>query len=102
MLGWNGIVECEVLQVREPFLLQYTWLGGEKDDLTVVTNLLEPHPTGTRFTWDHTGFSGIGGFFVSRVLSRVRKRMMDVGMPAVLDDLSCVVPPSHARRDGSP
>src|SRR4051812_47309422 len=37
MPGWNGIVECEVLEVSEPHLLRYTWLGGEKDDVTTVT-----------------------------------------------------------------
>ena len=73
--------------MREPFLLRYTWLGGEKDDLTTVTNRLEPHDRGTRFTWEHTGFTGIGGFIISRVLSRVRKKMLDVGFPSVLDDL---------------
>jgi uncharacterized protein YndB with AHSA1/START domain len=87
MPGWNGIVECEVLEVREPFLLRYSWLGGEKDDLTMVTNRLEPHGSGTRFVWDHTGFTGIGGFMVSRVLNRVRQKMLDVGFPAVLSDL---------------
>ena len=87
MPGWNGVVECEVLKVQEPLLLQYTWRGGEKDDLTTVTNLLEPHRGGTRLTWEHTGFSGIGGFIVSRVLNRVRKRMLDVGLPAALNGL---------------
>src|SRR5580658_4507805 len=56
MPGWGGVVECEVLEVREPFLLRYTWRGGEKDDRTTVSNRLEPHAGGTRFTWDHTGF----------------------------------------------
>ena len=87
MPGWSGIVECEVLEASEPFLLRYTWLGGEKDDLTTVTNRLDPRGGGTRFTWDHTGFTGLGGFFVSMVLSRVRKKMLDVGFPAVLNDL---------------
>jgi uncharacterized protein YndB with AHSA1/START domain len=87
MPGWNGIVECEVLEAREPFLLRYTWRGGEKDDLTMVTNQLEPSERGTRFTWDHTGFTGFGGFIVSRVLNRVRTKMMDVGFHAVLNDL---------------
>jgi uncharacterized protein YndB with AHSA1/START domain len=87
MPGWSGIVECEVLEAREPFLLRYTWLGGEKDDLTIVTNRLEPYAGGTRFTWDHTGFTGVGGFIVSRVLNRVRERMLDAGFPAVLRDL---------------
>ncbi len=87
MPGWNGVVECEVLEVREPHLLRYTWLGGERDDLTTVTNLLEPVEGGTRFTWDHVGFTGLGGYIVSRVLNRVRTRMLEDGFPAVLDDL---------------
>ncbi|MFT3775943.1 MAG: SRPBCC domain-containing protein [Minicystis sp.] len=87
MPGWNGIVDCEVLEVREPFLLRYTWLGGEEDDRTIVTNRLEPRDGGTRFTWEHTGFTGIGGLLVSRVLDRVRTKMLDVGFPAVLDAL---------------
>jgi uncharacterized protein YndB with AHSA1/START domain len=88
MPGWSGVVECEVLEVREPFLLRYTWSGGDKDDdLTIVSNLLERRDGGTRFTWDHTGFAGVGGFIVSRVLNRVRRRMLDEGLPVVLGDL---------------
>ena len=87
MPGWSGVVECEVLEVREPHLLRYTWLGGEKDDLTTVTNLLEPVDGGTRFTWEHVGFTGVGGYVLSRVLKRVRKGMLDEGFPAVLNDL---------------
>jgi uncharacterized protein YndB with AHSA1/START domain len=87
MPGWNGIVECEVLEVRETFLLRYSWLGGEKDDVTVVANRLEPHQGGTRFTFDHTGFTGAGGFLVSRVLASVRRRMLAVGLPAALAEL---------------
>lgn len=86
-IGWNGIVECEVLEVREPSLLRYSWLGGAGDDLTTVENRLEPHAGGTRFTWHHTGFTGLGGFLVSRVLARVRARMLDEGIPRALDAL---------------
>jgi hypothetical protein len=42
---------------------------------------------GTRFTYDHTGFTGVGGFFLAKLLGSVRKRMLTVGLPAVLDDL---------------
>jgi uncharacterized protein YndB with AHSA1/START domain len=98
MPGWSGVVECEVLEVREPFLLRYTWLGGEKDDVTLVTNSLEPHEVGTRLTWDHTGFTGVGGFVVSRVLNNVRRKMLDVGFPAVLNNLD----DEGKLRSGSP
>jgi uncharacterized protein YndB with AHSA1/START domain len=88
MPGWNGVVECEVLEAREPSLLRYTWVGDEKgDDVTEVTYRLEPNAGGTRFTFEHTGFTGIGGFLVSRVLASVRKKMLAVSLPAVLDDI---------------
>ncbi len=87
MPGWNGVVECEVLEASEPSLLRYSWTGDEKDDVTMVSYRLEPHGSGTRFTFEHTGFTGIGGFLVSRVLASVRRKMLSVGLRAVLDDL---------------
>jgi hypothetical protein len=33
------------------------------------------------------GFTGIGGFFLARLLSSVRKKMLTVGLSAVLNDL---------------
>jgi uncharacterized protein YndB with AHSA1/START domain len=97
MPGWNGVVDCEVVAVEAPRLLRYTWLGGEDDDLTTVTNSLEAIEGGTRFTWDHTGFTGVGGFLLSRLLNRVRAKMLDVGFPAVLDRID----DEGRLRDGS-
>jgi len=58
--GWDGIVRCEVL-------------AGI--------------PGGTRLTWDHTGFQGIEGAFMSRLLARVRRKMLREGLPPVLADI---------------
>jgi uncharacterized protein YndB with AHSA1/START domain len=87
--GWNGIVECEVLEAREPELLRFSWVGGdEHGDTTQVIYRIEPHGGGTRFTYEHSGFTGIGGFLMAKVvLAPVRRRMLDRGLPAVLDDL---------------
>jgi uncharacterized protein YndB with AHSA1/START domain len=86
--GWNGIVECEVLAAREPSLLRYSWADGEKGDRTEVTYRLEPYEGGTRFTYEHTGFTGVGGFLLAKlVLGPVRRRMLGTGLPAVLDNL---------------
>jgi uncharacterized protein YndB with AHSA1/START domain len=88
MPGWSGIVDCEVLEARAPSLLRYSWVGDAKDDdVTQVTYRLEPHHAGTRFTCEHTGFTGVGGFLVSRILASVRKKMLRVGLPAVLADI---------------
>jgi uncharacterized protein YndB with AHSA1/START domain len=87
MPGWRGIVDCEVLEVHEPSLLRYTWVGAEGEDPTQVTYRIDPLPAGSRFTYRHTGFTGIGGFAMAKLLGSVRTRMLAVGLAAVLDDL---------------
>jgi uncharacterized protein YndB with AHSA1/START domain len=83
--GWRGIIDCEVLEVREPSLLRYSWT--DDGTTTYVTYRIEPHNGGTRFTYDHTGFTGAGGFALAKLLGSVRKKMLTRGLPAVLDDL---------------
>ena len=88
--GWRGIVDCEVLEVREPSLLRFSWAGEEGGTPTYVSYHIEPHDGGTRFTFDHTGFTGPGGFVMAKLLGSVRKKMLTVGLAAVLDDLEWV------------
>ena len=95
--GWNGVVECEVLEVNEPSLLRYSWTGDEGGDVTEVAYRLEPHAGGTRFTYDHIGFTGVGGLFMAALLGNVRRKMLRVGLPPVLDDLD----ENGALRPGS-
>jgi uncharacterized protein YndB with AHSA1/START domain len=85
--GWDGIVRCEVLAVHEPTLLRYDWRNKETDQPTVVTNILEEIPGGTRLTWDHTGFHGIEDAFMCWLLARVRRKMLSEGLPPVLADI---------------
>jgi len=85
--GWNGVVDCEVLEVKEPSLLRYSWAGGDGGGVTEVAYRLEPQAGGTRFSYEHTGFTGIGGLVMTALLGRVRRKMLSVGLPAVLDDL---------------
>jgi uncharacterized protein YndB with AHSA1/START domain len=88
--GWGGTVYCQVLEVEEARLLRYTWRGEENGKPTIVSYKIEPEIDGTRFTFEHTGFIGIGGFFMARILGAVRRKMLGVGLPAVLDDLAKV------------
>lgn len=93
-IGWAGVVYCEVLDVHEPVLLRYSWKGDEEsDDVTDVTYRLEPVPGGTRFTWAHTGFTGLGGFAMSKLLGGVRRTMLTTGVPPVLAEYRA----QHAR-----
>jgi uncharacterized protein YndB with AHSA1/START domain len=85
VMGWGGVVNCEVLEAEAPRHLRYTWQGdGGSDDVTDVTYRLEPTPAGTRFMWRHTGFTGLGGFALSSLLGSVRRRMLDGGLPSAL------------------
>jgi uncharacterized protein YndB with AHSA1/START domain len=85
-MGWAGVVYCEVIAVDAPHSLHYTWKGDENsDDVTDVTYLLEQTPRGTRFTWHHTGFTGIGGYTMAKLLGNVRKKMLTQGVPPVLE-----------------
>jgi uncharacterized protein YndB with AHSA1/START domain len=83
--GWSGIVECEVLEADEPKLLRYSWADPGGGEVTEVAYRLEPLNNGTRFTYEHTGFIGLAGLFMARLLGRVRTRMLTDGLPPVLD-----------------
>jgi uncharacterized protein YndB with AHSA1/START domain len=96
--GWDGIVRCEVLAVREPTLLRYDWRNKQTDQPTVVTNTLAEVPGGTQLTWDHTGFHGIEGLFMRQLLGRVRRKMLHEGLPPVLADIG----DDGRLRPGSP
>ena len=85
--GWNGIVNCEVVEAREPALLRYTWTDDAGGDTTMVTYRLEPTGDGTRFTYEHTGFTGVGGLFMAQMLGRIRRTMLSEGLPPVLADM---------------
>jgi uncharacterized protein YndB with AHSA1/START domain len=95
--GWNGIVNCEVLEASEPSLLRYTWTDDGGGDVTEVTYRLQQHGAVTRFAYEHTGFTGAGGFIMARLLGRVRRTMLDVGLPVVLASLAADGP----AADGS-
>ncbi len=88
ILGWDGVVHCEVLEVDPPRFLEYSWTNHPDDGPTIVTYTLSPSTEGTTFVFDHTGFKGPGGFIMSRLLGRVRRKMLTTGLPPVLDDLT--------------
>ena len=58
-----------------------------KGNVTQVAYRLESRGGGTRFTYEHTGFTGVSGLFMARLLGRVRTKMLSVGLPSVLDGL---------------
>lgn len=66
--GWRGFVECEVLEVVHERRFVFSWVGDEKKKSMVVTFSLEDDGEGTRFTLDHTGFEGVSGWLLARLM----------------------------------
>jgi uncharacterized protein YndB with AHSA1/START domain len=56
--GWDGRVECRMLEVEPPRRLRYAWaVGGAMGLDTVVTFTLAPSAGGTRLTLVQSGFT---------------------------------------------
>ena len=52
--GWDGIVNCRILEAEAPRRLRYAWVVGDMD--TVVTFTLTPTASGTRLFFVQSGF----------------------------------------------
>jgi uncharacterized protein YndB with AHSA1/START domain len=53
--GWDGTVNCRVLEIEAQRKLRYAWVVGEMLD-TVVTFTLTPTASGTRLSLVQSGF----------------------------------------------
>lgn len=91
--GWSGIVDCEVLEAIARSRLRYSWLAQGDREVMHVTYGLEAHgPHGTRFTFEHTGFTGLGGYLLSQlIMTPIRKKMFGERITAVLNGLAAPV-----------
>jgi uncharacterized protein YndB with AHSA1/START domain len=86
--GWRGFVECEVLEVRAPETLLYSWIGNAGEEPSYVRYTLEPRAAGTRLTFEHTGFKGVSGFLLAKfVMTPGWKKTFDGRFPRVLAEL---------------
>ena len=54
--GWDGTVNCRMLEIEEHRKLSYVWRAGDFID-TVLTFTLTPTPGGTRLSLVQTGFT---------------------------------------------
>ena len=80
-----GSSSARCSRTRSPSLLRYSWIGNEKSPTTYVTFRLEPHGGGTRLTFEHAGFEGVGGFFLAKLMMKPGwKKIFRLTLPAVL------------------
>lgn len=52
--GWDGVVNCQFLEIEANRTLSWRWVVGDID--TVVTFTLTPTASGTRLSLVHSGF----------------------------------------------
>jgi len=65
MPGWPGLAECEVLELRPPTRMVWSWSSGAGDS-TVVVFELRPEGDGTRLSLHHSGSaSDASGIIIS-------------------------------------
>ena len=83
--GFDGIVNCEVLELRENELLSFSWSGGSLKN-TVVTFKLLPENGKTRLDFEHSGFEGlVNSIIVRKILSNGwKKKILSVQLPNYL------------------
>lgn len=89
--GWDGIVECQVVELDAPHKLAYTWRGSPHIPNTLVTFTLEPLAEQTRLHLEHSGFAagGAAGLSVRDLLdSGWGSKLLREQLPALLAQLS--------------
>ncbi len=52
--GWDGTVNCRIIESDAPRKLRYAWVVGDMD--TIVSFTLVPTASGTRLSLVHSGF----------------------------------------------
>ena len=96
--GWNGVVDCEVLEVEAPRKLVYSWRGQGMDGKphddfspTTVTWTLEPTRTaggGTVLRMEHTGFQGFKSVLLSFLLGMGWKKKLRDDVAQLVEELA--------------
>lgn len=87
--GFSGLIACEVLELREPERMVWSWRTETLDSLVVFT--LEATARGTRLRFRQTGFAGLDGLLNRAILEGgvetfYRRRLADylAGAPPVV------------------
>ncbi|GAA1035712.1 SRPBCC domain-containing protein [Virgisporangium ochraceum] len=84
MPGWDGVIDCEVLEVEPPHRMVLRWQGSRMRSPTTLTWRLTAIPEGTRFRIDHQGFSGPAGVISALMHRGGWRRMAANRLPSYL------------------
>lgn len=90
-MGWNGVVQCEVVALDPPKHIAYSWCGGSPAFTTLVAFTLTALAEQTQLRLEHSGFAGAGdtGLNVRDILGRGwRSHILQKSLPEVLARLA--------------
>lgn len=100
---WRGFVECEVVECVAEKVLAYTWRGNESEPLTLVRFVLEGDGAGTKLSFEHSGFRGVGGWMLARfIMGPGWKKKFDERIFRVLEGSASAEPSPRAAPSGVP
>ena len=85
---WRGYVDCEITEVREPNVIAYSWVDSNGAKPRHIKYTLEETPSGTRLILEDVGWTGIAGFFLSKLMMTPGwKKTLGHGIPNVLSEM---------------
>lgn len=85
-MGFNGVIDCEVLEVIAQKKLSFSWTSGDLKN-TRVDFVLEPKGDETILHFEHGGFEG----FMNKILTRRilaagwKKKLLSIQLPNYLN-----------------
>lgn len=88
--GFDGIVNCEILEIEEPNAITYSWLGGSMKKPTIVKWNLKAIEDGTVVNLRHTGFVGLDGWMIKQILTFGWRKITRKLLPAYLKETAAV------------
>jgi uncharacterized protein YndB with AHSA1/START domain len=83
-LGFDGVVQCEILEVQAPWRLSFSWQGGPLQR-TVVTFELRSDGHHTHLRLLHQGFKGLLPMLTANVLRRGWVKLITQSLLRYLD-----------------
>lgn len=64
MPGWDGVIDCELLEIEPGRTMRWSWQGSNMAAPTEVRFRVEPDQRGARLFLSHDGFQGLGGMLL--------------------------------------
>ena len=97
--GWDGVIHCEVLEVTPSTRLVWSRRGSNMRAATRVSFTLAPDNEGTLLTLEHSGWSGLGGFLMSKMhRSGWAGKFLGRELPRVLVKVRATTSPQTLRQ----